>query len=429
MPKKTASVPAIRAKLAQKVHPAIVSAGVAVTGFFLLIALGTLGATGYFWQKTSQQLDSTQQELQLKNTKLGDLANQLAATQSELAQAQSDLQDLKNQDQYKRNQALQAEITAIQTEFSKSISQYEDILKLRDLGVKTQALDAMFSKTITLLSQRNYASASAQITLLTQAIQQQQTLLATAAAAGTGVSTANVPQVNDAPANGYRRQLVKSDSGTFLVDMIAADLNSTRVQVETASPGDCGNNCPLGALADFVKRSNGFAGVNGPYFCPAEYPSCAGKTNSFDTLLMNKNKVYFNSANNVYSIVPAVIFSGNSARFIEHSENWGRDTGVDAVIAGQPLLLLNGDIKFGGDGDPKKTSRTSRAFIGSKGTTVYIGDVHGASVVEMAHVLKAMGLQNGLNLDDAGSLALYLNGHYIAGPGRNTPFGIVLVRK
>jgi len=29
-------------------------------------------------------------------------------------------------------------------------------------------------------------------------------------------------------------------------------------------------------------------------FCPSTYPQCAGKTNSFDTLLMNKNKVYFN---------------------------------------------------------------------------------------------------------------------------------------
>jgi len=51
-----------------------------------------------------------------------------------------------------------------------------------------------------------------------------------------------------------------------------------------------------------------YAGVNGGYFCPPEYPSCAGKTNSFDTLLMNKNKVYFNSDNNKFSVVPAVVF-------------------------------------------------------------------------------------------------------------------------
>ncbi len=170
-------------------------------------------------------------------------------------------------------------------------------------------------------------------------------------------------------------------------------------------------------------------GINGPYFCPAEYPSCAGKTNSFDTLLMNKSKTYFNSDNNVYSTVPAVIFSGGSARFVGRSLEWGRDTGVDAVIASQPLLLSGGEIRFGGDGDPKKGSRGSRSFIGSKGSTVYIGVVRSATVAEVAHVLKTMGIENALNLDSGGSTAFMANGKYVAGPGRNTPFGIVLVRK
>ena len=214
-----------------------------------------------------------------------------------------------------------------------------------------------------------------------------------------------------------------------MVDVIAADLNSTRVVVETASGGDCGTDCPVASLGDYVGRAGGFAGINGPYFCPAEYPSCAGKTNSFDTLLMNKNKVYFNSDNNIYSNVPAVIFSGSSARFVGASQEWGRDTGVDSVIAAQPMLLSGGTVRFGGDGDPKKGSRGSRSFIGSKGSTVYIGVVRSATVAEVAHVLKAMGLENALNLDSGGSTALMSGGKYIAGPGRNTPFGIVLVRK
>jgi exopolysaccharide biosynthesis protein len=185
----------------------------------------------------------------------------------------------------------------------------------------------------------------------------------------------------------------------------------------------------VASLSDYISRSGGFAGVNGPYFCPAEYPSCAGKTNSFDTLMMNKKKTYFNSDNNVYSVVPAVIFSGNGARFVGKSQEWGRDTGVDAGIAAQPMLLSGGDIRFGGSGDPKQGSKGSRAFIGTKDNTVYIGVVRGATVAEVAIVLKAMGLQNALNLDSGGSTALFANGKYIAGPGRNTPFGIVLVRK
>ena len=142
---------------------------------------------------------------------------------------------------------------------------------------------------------------------------------------------------------------------------------------------------------------------------------------------MNRNKTYFNSANNVYSNVPAAIFTAGSARFVRASSEWGRDTSVDSVIAGQPLLLLNGEIQFGGDDEVKRASRGARSFIASKGTTVYIGVVYNANVAEVALVLHAMGLENAINLDSGGSTALYSSGRYIAGPGRNTPFGIVLV--
>src|SRR5579859_1639994 len=396
------------------------------TSSALIATVVIAGATSFFWQQTKRSLDTSQQQVRAASAKIADYSDQLTSIQAALATSQNDLQQLKNTDQVKRNEALQAEVTAIHDQFTKSVTEYEDVLKLRDLGVKTDKMDTLFAQTLVSLSQRNYASASGILAQLAQEIQKEQNVLATSSG---GAALANAVQSNGAPGSGYRRQTVQSDVGTFAVDIIAADLNSTRVIVDTASPSDCANNCPLAPLADYVNRSHGYAGVNSAYFCPASYPSCAGKTNSFDTLLMNKNKTYFNSANNVYSIVPAAIFSGNSARFLAHSMDAGRDTGVDSVIAGQPLLLLNGNIQFGGDGDPKKNSRTGRAFIANKGTTVYIGAVHGVSVVEMAHVLKTLGMQNAINLDDAGSLALYFNGHYIDGPGRTLPWGIVFVRK
>ena len=182
------------------------------------------------------------------------------------------------------------------------------------------------------------------------------------------------------------------------------------------------------ALGDYVARSGAYAGINGSYFCPADYPSCAGKTNSFDTLLMNKNKHYLNSDNNVYSTVPAVIFSGSSARFVTQSLQWGRDTSVDSVLAMQPLLVLNGNITFTGGGQPKEGAKGSRSFVGTTGSTVYIGVVFNATVAESAYVLHAMGIQNALNLDDGGSTALW-NGGYKAGPGRSLPNVLLFVHK
>jgi exopolysaccharide biosynthesis protein len=211
--------------------------------------------------------------------------------------------------------------------------------------------------------------------------------------------------------------------------MIAADLGSTKVVVETSSDGDCGDNCPVDSLSSFVSKAGGYAGINGPYFCPESYPSCANKKNSFDTLLMNRNKTYFNSANNVYSVVPAAIFGSGFARFVGASSEWGRDTGVDSVIASQPLLLLNGEVRFGGDDEVKRNSRGYRSFIAAKGNTAYIGVVRGANVAEVALVLKSMGMDHALNLDSGGSTALFSNGRYLVGPGRNTPFGIVFVKR
>ncbi|MDZ4209646.1 MAG: phosphodiester glycosidase family protein [Candidatus Curtissbacteria bacterium] len=242
--------------------------------------------------------------------------------------------------------------------------------------------------------------------------------------------TPTIAQVinNSPPASGFSRQNVQTDQGTFSVDIISADLGSTKVVVDTASESDCSDNCPTMPLTDYVARSGAFAGINGSYFCPAEYPQCAGKANSFDMLVMNKNKYYFNSDNNVYSTLPAAIFGQGFARFVTQTLQWGRDTGVDAVIANHPLLILDNQIMFGGNDDPKQSGKGSRSFIGATGSTVYIGVVRSATVAQEAQVMKALGIASALNLDNGGSVALWF-GNYKAGPGRNIPNAVLFVRR
>ncbi|MFZ1619242.1 MAG: phosphodiester glycosidase family protein [Microgenomates group bacterium] len=337
---------------------------------------------------------------------------------------QSDYDKLKKEDQRVRNDTLEEEIKNIQKTYKDTVSTYENLLKLRDQNVKIPELEKDLAGILRSLSDRDYSSASGKLVALQKNIDKKNAEIAAAF-----VIPANVPANNTPPGAGYSRQSVNSEVGSFLVDIIAADLNSTRVVVDTASDGSCGNDCPVDALGNFAARSGAFAGINGPYFCPASYPGCAGKTNSFDTLLMNKNKTYFNSDNNVYSTVPAVIFSDSSGRFVGQSLEWGRDTGVDSVIASQPMLLSGGNVIYGGDDEVKRAGKGSRSFIGTKGSTAYIGVVHNANVAEVARVLKAMGLEYALNLDSGGSTALWSGGRYIVGPGRSTPFGILFVNK
>ena len=375
-----------------------------------ILTLMVLGFLGYKSVTLGNSLANLQKE---KNT----LSEELSKTSNELS-------EIKNQDQVKINLELKENIKNIETNFSSAVNTYEELLKLKESTDDTEDLDELFTEALVLLSKQNYSSASATLSTLNKQIDEQQAkLTATVVAIPQNVPTSNAP-----PGSGYSRQQVSSDAGNFMVSLVAADLGSTKVIVDTASDGTCGDNCPVLPLATYVSRSGAYAGVNGTYFCPASYPSCAGKTNSFDLLVMNKNKTYFNSDNNVYSNNPAVVFGGGYIRFLTAASQWGRDTGIDGMLSNYPLLVFNSNVSFGGDDDPKKGSKGNRSFVANKGNTVFIGVVHSATVAESARILKALGMENALNLDDGGSTALW-SGGYKVGPGRDLPNVILFVGK
>lgn len=381
-----------------------------VAGGVVMLAALTLGTwTLDGWEQVQQAIFNKTQE----NDRLS----------QEVSSISGELRKLREDDQYKRNERLAGDIKHIEATYTQTVSVYEELLKLKEQSRDTRKFDSAFADVLTALSRRNYASASGSLTKLQADIRAEQAKIAASFVIPVNIRESNIP-----PGSGFSRQSVSTDIGDYLIDMVAADMGSTRVIVDTASDGTCSRDCPVKSLSEYVSRSGAMAGINGSYFCPAEYPSCVDKKNSFDTLLMNKNKVYFNSDNNVYSTVPAVIFLGGSMRFVGRSLEWGRDTGVDGVIANQPLLLSGGSIAFGGGSDPKQGSKGSRSFVGNKGSTAYIGVVHNATVAEVAVALKALGLDNALNLDSGGSTALW-SGGYKVGPGRNIPNAILFVRK
>lgn len=364
------------------------------------------------WQT---QLDLTN----LKNSSsltITDLNQQLSSVSAQL-------NNLLTQDQYLINQDLKQEQENIRTTYRSAIDSYEKLLDLKSKVSKVEKLDALFAQSLKYLADRKYTSASATLTDLNQKIKTETDKYTSSFKIPENITVANTP-----PGSGYRRQQVTVGDKNFMIDIVSADLGSTKVIIDTASDSDCKNDCPVLPLATYVSRSGAFAGINGSYFCPASYPSCADKKNSFDLLVMNKNKKYLNSDNNVYSTNPAAIFTNGSARFVTQALEWGRDTGVDGVISNYPLLLLNGEIKFGGNDDQKQSSKGNRSFVGATGSTVYIGVVFNASVSEAAQALKALGLNHALNLDNGGSTALW-SGGYKVGPGRDLPNAVLFVKR
>ncbi|HLE48827.1 MAG TPA: phosphodiester glycosidase family protein [Patescibacteria group bacterium] len=354
---------------------------------------------------------------------LGNLGKEKSDLTTSLEQSQKALAELENQDQYKINKDLEKEILNIQNTYKKAVDVYEDLLDLKTKTKDTEKLDDSLAKVFTLLSKRDYESAESELASLSTEIKKQEDAIAS-----TFKIPENVPASNTPPGSGYSRQSVTTDAGTFLVSMVAANLSSTKVIVDTASDSNCSDNCPVLSLAEYISRNGAFAGINGSYFCPASYPSCAGKTNSFDLLVMNYKKTYFNSDNNVYSSNPAVIFGDGYVRFVSSASEWGRDTSPYGVLSNYPLLLMNSEIKFSGGGDDKSVAKGGRSFVANKGGTIYIGVVFSATIAESAKAMKSLGFENALNLDDGGSTALW-SGGYKAGPGRNIPNAILFVGK
>ncbi len=358
-------------------------------------------------------------------TTISTLDNQAKNADQKAKQLEEKISILESEDLRKENKQIKEENKRIKDTFLLAKKAYVDLLELREKSTKTQAFDSAFATILDNLGRDNLSSASAGINKLVSDISKEQSKLL--ASQSTAIP-ASVPENNQAPNSGFSKQKVTVNNEQFLVDIVAADLNSTKVVVDTASDNTCTDNCPVLPLATYAARSGAFAGINGTYFCPDTYPDCANKKNTFDVLVMNKNKVYFNSENNVYSSVPAAIFSGNSARFVSQSSEWGRDTGVDAVIANRPLLVLGGSVMFGGGGEAKEGIKGNRSFLGNSGNIAYIGVIHNATVADAARVLFTMGVKNALNLDSGGSIALWAGG-YKVGPGRNLPNVVLFVRR
>lgn len=377
---------------------------------FFIVLLCITGASLYFYERSSN----------FANT----LTYNLSAKQTELTNLQSEFDAFKTLDQVKINTDLKKEMEMLSLSYKKTVTLYESILDLKLTGSK-QTLEKDLASIINLLSQQKNTDALTAISTLQTKIASEEAkmVIKNVAAVDTNVNVSNTP-----PGNGYSRQKVKIETGEYIVSMVAADLSSTKVLVDTASDSTCTNDCPVLPLATYASKNNAFAAVNGSYFCPASYPTCAGKTNSFDLLLMNKNKTYFNSDNNIYSSNPGVIFGGSYIRFVSQVSQWGRDTGIDSMLSNYPLLLSGGNVTFSTDSDPKKTSRGNRSFVANKGNIVYIGVVHGVSVGESALVMRALGFENAMNLDSGGSTALW-SGGYKVGPGRDIPNAIVFVKK
>ncbi len=381
----------------------------ALIAAYLLAIIGGLGTT--LWGMYGEQRVMVAEVSAAQTT-----AHDLSGKAAELAA-------LQQEDQVVKNASLSARLAVMQKTYADGADMFNQVADLNKQGIPTAGLDSLLAQYLADLGKEQYESAAS------AAAKVQSTaagLIAKQAASVT--ATANAPTDNTLHGPGFYRQSVTTDTGTYTVAMVVAD--SPKVIVDTASDSDCGDNCPVLSLADYVTRNGGFAGINGAYFCPPDYSSCQGKTNSFDTLAYNGRTHHaLNTANNVYSVVPLFSAYGSSLHFYGRTLDWGVDSAATGALANHPLLLVGGNIAFDpGSVEAHQMVKGPKGFIGVKGSLTVIGHVLGASVVDEAHVLKTLGLEQALNLDGGGSSALWYGGGYKVGPGRLLPTAVVFVK-
>jgi hypothetical protein len=229
---------------------------------------------------------------------------------------------------------------------------------------------------------------------------------------------------------GYSYQTVSTSRGSFTVSLIKLRLADVTVKTVTANSSNCSNNCPTKSLASYVQENGAYAGMNGSYFCPPDYASCAGKVNTFDFAVYNTNLgVWINEPASHWNSVGLATFSNRSAHFYRRGQDYAGEPITAAISNFPPLLVQNGAVvTTTSEQDAYMQNKGTKGALGVDGTNIYLGQATNANVTDMAYIMQALGATDVLNMDGGGSAAMYIGGTYKVGPGRSLPNAIVLVK-
>jgi hypothetical protein len=238
--------------------------------------------------------------------------------------------------------------------------------------------------------------------------------------------------VSGPPGSGLSTINVATEKGNFTATVLSLDLGSTKVVTDSANDSDCGNDCTVLNLQTFVTRNSGFAGVNGTYFCPAAYPDCASKKNSFDFPIYNTRLGHWiNGGNLFWNSRAMVYFDGGGAHYLQNANSFSGS--LTAGIVNYPGLIDGGNVQIddnqSGLSDKQKAVGT-KVGIGINGSSkVMVVVAKNVNMQQFAYVFKSLGATGAVNLDTGGSTALYHGGRYVYGPGRDIPNAIIFATK
>ncbi|MFH1522889.1 MAG: phosphodiester glycosidase family protein [Patescibacteria group bacterium] len=243
----------------------------------------------------------------------------------------------------------------------------------------------------------------------------------------------------------YEHKIISTIDGNFTVDIITIDLANPNLKIITkaiapypdlaSSLGSFGSQ----TLAKFIIQGNGFAGMNGTYFCSDN--NCGAKNYYFYPVYNTLTKELINASQLKYwTTGPILAFDENnkfyyfkdSREFKSVSDFESKfNVKLQAAIGNKPRLIEEGmNLLIEWDIDDKqKNVKALRNALAYKENTIYLVVAHNATILELANIMKTLKMEYALNLDGGSSSALFYNDEYMVGPGRGIPNAIMFMEQ
>lgn len=254
----------------------------------------------------------------------------------------------------------------------------------------------------------------------------------------------------------YENTKITVSNQEFSIDVIEIDLTNPNLEIITrvAEPYPTKEKTGVyggATLADFVIKDQGFAGMNGTYFCA--YANCGGQNyyfypvyDKFLDKMINvdelkywttgpimawdeNNKFYYFKDSRDFPIPNW--YKNNDGKTVQQSFQEAYGVKLQAAIGDNPRLIENYmnylidwslDVK-------QRTAKSLRNAIGYKDNKIYLVVARNATVPDLGAIMQEMKMEYALNMDGGYSEALYYNDEYMLGPGRNIPNAIVFKEK
>ncbi|WP_136608582.1 phosphodiester glycosidase family protein [Paenibacillus dokdonensis] len=222
------------------------------------------------------------------------------------------------------------------------------------------------------------------------------------------------------------KKTIKASGRSFSVQMVTVSLMHPQVQMDVVLAGNTPGN--VEDLSSIAKRSGATVAINGTFFnayTSGSYKAPYGYILSKGDIKMSspgdQRAIFTYDENHLVSLIAGSDFK----------DKFGQGL-IEGGLQAGPRLLVDGkvslNVKQEGFKDPKiLTGGGARSALGiTKDHKLILLTTGGATIPQLAEIMRQAGAYQAMNLDGGASSGLYFNGKYLTTPGRKISNAIVI---